>query len=418
MDEVHVVTCFLRNHGEVLLLRRSDAVGSYAGQWGAVSGHAEGDPDAMAREEIAEETGLADAVTLRRGGAPFDVVDAERGARWIVHPFLFEVDDRTVEPNDETAEYEWVHPTAILRRETVPDLWASYDRVRPTVEAVREDRDHGSAWLSIRALEILRDEAGVRTWGEGSGGWDAVAAIARDLRDARPSMPVVANRVNRVMARADRSPAAVEHIAREGLEAAFAADGGAAEHAAELLPDRIATLSRSGTVRTAIERADPEAVLVAQSRPGGEGVGVAEELAGERDVTIAADADLAWAIHEWESGAVIVGADAIRPDGGVLNKAGTRSAALAAAHEGVPVLVAAAADKVDADGEREIESVDPGRIYDGTADLTVRSPLFDVTPPELVDAICTDRGVLEPEDIEAVAAEHRANAEWEDRLNS
>ena len=414
MDEVDIVTCFLRNRGQVLLLRRSDAVGSYAGRWAAVSGHAEGDPDAMAREEIAEETGLGDAVTLRRQGEPFDVVDAERGTRWVVHPFLFEAQSRGVEPNDETAEHEWVHPTAIRRRETVPDLWRSYDRVRPTVKTIREDRDHGSAWLSLRALEVLRDEAGVRAWGGEDEGWDDLAVVARDLRDARPSMPVVANRVNRVLARADRSPEGVEEMAREEVEAAVSADDEAAGTAAERLPDRIATLSQSGTVRKAIERADPEAVLVAQSRPGGEGVGVAEALADERDVTLAGDADLAWAIHEWEPAAVIVGADAIRPDGGVLNKVGTRSAALAAAHEGVPVLVAAAADKVRVDAEAEIESVDPETIYDGPADLTVRSPLFDVTPPNLIDVICTDRGVLEPEGIEEVAAEHRANAEWAD----
>lgn len=412
MDEVDVVTCFLRNRGEILLVRRSDAVGSYAGQWAAVSGHAEGDPAALARQEITEETGLDDAVTLRRRGDPFDVVDDDRGTQWVVHPFLFEAGDRTVDTNYETDEYEWVHPTTMLRRETVPDLWRSYDHVRPTVETVREDREHGSVWLSLRALEVLRDEAGVRAWGSESGGWDAVATIARELRDARPSMSVVGNRVNRVMARAEGSPEDIEEVAREVIETALSADDGAVDCAAERLPDRIATLSRSGTVRKAIERAGPDAVLVAQSRPGGEGVGVAEKLAEDHDVTLAGDADLAWAIHEWEPAAVIVGADAIRPDGAIVNKVGTRAAALSAAHEGVPVLVAAAADKVDVGGNTETEFVDPAAIYEGSADLTVRSPLFDVTPAALIDAICTDRGVLEPDDIEAIAAEHRANADW------
>ena len=414
MDEVHVVTCFLRNRGEVLLLCRSDAVGSYTGRWGAVAGHAEGDPDAMAHQEIAEETGLEAAVALLRCGDSFDVVDADRGTRWVVHPYLFEAAHRAVETNDETAAYEWVHPTEILRRETVPDLWESYDRVRPTVRTVREDRDHGSAWLSVRALEVLRDEAGVRSWGGENGDWDDVAAVARDLRDARPSMPVVGNRVNRTMARADQSPAGIEHAAREGIEAALTADDEAAENAAERLPDRIATLSRSGTVQSAIERADPDAVLVAESRPGGEGVGVAEGLARDYEVTLAGDADLAWAIHEWEPGAIIVGADAIRTDGGVMNKVGTRAAALAGTHEGVPVLVVGAAEKVDVDAATAVETVDPTEIYDGPGNLTVRSPLFDVTPPALIDAICTDRGVLEPADVERIAAEQRANADWTD----
>jgi 8-oxo-dGTP pyrophosphatase MutT (NUDIX family) len=60
MEETHVVTCFLRNRGDVLLLRRSEDVGSYAGQWSGVAGPAEGNPDDAAREEIREETALAD----------------------------------------------------------------------------------------------------------------------------------------------------------------------------------------------------------------------------------------------------------------------------------------------------------------------------------------------------------------------
>ena len=39
METRPVVTCFLRSEAEVLLLRRSDAVGSYRGQWGGVAGH-------------------------------------------------------------------------------------------------------------------------------------------------------------------------------------------------------------------------------------------------------------------------------------------------------------------------------------------------------------------------------------------
>ena len=49
MDERAVVTCFLRHGTEVLLVRRSDAVGFYQEQWGGVSGYAEGTPGATAR---------------------------------------------------------------------------------------------------------------------------------------------------------------------------------------------------------------------------------------------------------------------------------------------------------------------------------------------------------------------------------
>ncbi|MFC6726725.1 initiation factor 2B, partial [Halobium palmae] len=41
----HVVTAFLRHRGDVLLVRRSDEVGTYRGKWGGVSGFVERDPD-------------------------------------------------------------------------------------------------------------------------------------------------------------------------------------------------------------------------------------------------------------------------------------------------------------------------------------------------------------------------------------
>lgn len=315
MEETAVVTCFLRHEGEVLLLRRSSAVGSSAGQWGGVAGHADGDPNVAARREIAEETGLQRNITFIRRGEPFTVPDEQFGTLWRVHPFLFEAATRAIETNWETSEYEWVHPTEILRRETVPNLWQSYDRVRPDVETIATDSDHGSAWLSIRALEVLRDEAGILAWGDRQGDWAAMTETARDLRDVRPSMPVIANRVNRVMARAPSRADGVEPVARSVLESSREADREAATVAGDRLPEQVATLSRSGTVRATVDHSMPDSVLIAESRPGSEGRAVAEELADECAVTLTSGAGFPWAIHDWGADVVVVGADAIYPGG-------------------------------------------------------------------------------------------------------
>ncbi len=139
-QEKKVVTCFLRNRGEVLLLRRSDQVGSYQGKWGAVSGYVEGTPEETAHREIAEETGLAKAASLARCGEPFAVEDKALGTRWIVYPFLFECAHRDLQLDRETTEAAWVPPPAMLHRDTVPNLWTSYARVAPTVESIQTDR--------------------------------------------------------------------------------------------------------------------------------------------------------------------------------------------------------------------------------------------------------------------------------------
>ncbi|GGN98867.1 NUDIX domain-containing protein [Haloarcula pellucida] len=431
MDERAVVTAFLRNDGEVLLLRRSDAVGSYQGRWGGVAGHVadasgeQRDPETAARAEIAEETGLADAVRLVTSGDPFPVEDADRDTRWVVHPFLFDCDSRAVETNEETTETAWVHPPEILRRETVPRLWTAYDRVRPRVATVRDDRTRGSAWLSVRALEALRDEAALATEGRtdelesadrDGDDWTALASLARGLRDARPSMAVLANRVNRVMLAAsdERTPEAVETATRRAIGQAVDADREAAELAARALPDRVATLSRSGTVETAIRMADPEAVLVAESRPGGEGVGVAESLADATAVTLTTDAALAFELDDWDADAVLVGADRVLPDGRVVNKAGTRGAALAATEAGAECLIVASSDKVAATADYDLEHRDAAEVYDGDADLAVVNPTFDVTPADAVTAVVTEQGRLNTAEVEAVAAAHREWATWDD----
>jgi translation initiation factor 2B subunit (eIF-2B alpha/beta/delta family) len=226
-------------------------------------------------------------------------------------------------------------------------------------------------------------------------------------------MTVVKNRVNRAMSAAsEQSPAAVEAAARAVIESAVTADREAATVAAERIDDaRVCTFSRSGTVLTALDRAETEAVLVGASHPGGEGVAVAEELAEDHDVTLTSDAALAGQLAEWEADAVLVGADTILPDGSVLNKVGTRGLALGAAHADVPMSVVAAADKVSPDSDVEIEPAHD-TLYEGDAPLTVANPLFDVTPVELVTGICTEDGVLDTQEVTTVADRHRANRDW------
>jgi 8-oxo-dGTP pyrophosphatase MutT (NUDIX family) len=283
MTETPVVTCFLRHAGDVLLLRRSADVGSYRGRWGAVSGHVEGDPDEDALREIGEETGLRDAVTLVRRGAPFAVADEDLDRRWIVHPYLFDAARCDLRLDWESTEAAWVPPTEILRRPVVPWLWTSYMRVAPSVEDIEQDHTHGSAHLSVLALEVLRHRAGLlaHRGAEGEPAPEQLRSLARRLLGARPAMTVLANRVNRVLyACREESPGAfpacVEEEAHRVIGEALAADAAAAGHAAALVKGRrVLTLSRSGTVSRALLEGRPAAVFVAVSRPGGEGGAVA-----------------------------------------------------------------------------------------------------------------------------------------------
>jgi methylthioribose-1-phosphate isomerase len=114
------------------------------------------------------------------------------------------------------------------------------------------------------------------------------------------------------------------------------------------------------------------------------------------------------ASHLMKSGAVqwvIVGADRIAANGDTANKIGTYQLAIAAKYHGVKFMVVAPSSTVDmATGtgeEIEIELRDPGELLNSGGKRCVIegaqawNPVFDVAPAELIDAIVTERGVIE-----------------------
>jgi 8-oxo-dGTP diphosphatase len=124
VQEQHVVTCFLESDGEILLLRRSEQVGTYRGRWAGVSGYLEDDPEDQAYTEISEETDLGNEdVKLLKKGVPYNIEDDELSIKWIVHPFLFQVKDRSkVKIDWKHKEYRWIAPEEMGSYDTVPGL--------------------------------------------------------------------------------------------------------------------------------------------------------------------------------------------------------------------------------------------------------------------------------------------------------
>jgi methylthioribose-1-phosphate isomerase len=105
---------------------------------------------------------------------------------------------------------------------------------------------------------------------------------------------------------------------------------------------------------------------------------------------------------------VIFGDDRIAANGDTANKIGTYQLAISAKHHGVRFMVVAPSSTVDMgtpSGEAiEIESRDPVELLSHAGARTVVeganawNPVFDVTPHELIDAIVTERGVIEKPD--------------------
>ena len=94
---------------------------------------------------------------------------------------------------------------------------------------------------------------------------------------------------------------------------------------------------------------------------------------------------------------IVVGADRIAANGDVANKVGTYPLAVLAERHGVPFYVAAPLSTIDpgtpSGEEIPIEERAPEEV---TADGHGFNPAFDVTPAELVTAVITEAGILEP----------------------
>jgi 8-oxo-dGTP diphosphatase len=130
----NVVTVFLEHNGKILLVRRSQSVGTYRGRWSGISGYLEHEPLEQALIEVREETGLSgDEIELVKQGEPLQILDAEQNRRWRVHPFLFRVKrPDAIRLDWENLELHWILPSEIDNYDTVPSLKETLTRCLTT----------------------------------------------------------------------------------------------------------------------------------------------------------------------------------------------------------------------------------------------------------------------------------------------
>lgn len=120
VKETHVVSCIVRDGERMLILKRSEKVGTFRGCWSGVSGYVEDDetPDVTSKKELSEEIGYR-AEPVQRGNS---IVVRDENVLWHIHPYLFEARDLNVEIDWEHTEYRWVRPCDLKEYETVPGL--------------------------------------------------------------------------------------------------------------------------------------------------------------------------------------------------------------------------------------------------------------------------------------------------------
>lgn len=389
LEATPVVTAFLYRRGKVLLLRRSARVGTYPGRWAGVSGYMERAPIGQARCELAEEVSVGSGdLSLRGIGTPLLVEDREAERAWLVFTFLFRLrEGARIRTDWETAETAWVRPAAVGEHETVPGLRAGLARVWPPwgsdafwreMEDVATDTVAGATDLALRGLRTvgrLRGEVRAR-------GLRAFAAL-------RPSMGIFPH----LAARAAAESRPIGSLARE-VESATVES---ARRAAGALRGcgRVLTHSASRACREVLllRKGSLEEVMVTESRPKREGVVLARELAraGLR-VTIIGDAAIGVLVPRCD--AVLVGADGITDGDILVNKVGTRLAALAAREAGVLCYAVAQTHKICPRGwPAALARQEPSDLARARG-VRAANVAFDATPLSWFTAVATERGRL------------------------
>lgn len=259
---------------------------------------------------------------------------------------------------------------------------------------VAADRRSGAAALARRAARAVVAWAAAPD----SRRRPALRRLTQLILNAQPAMAPLLRLANVLwlVAEAGGGPAEIAEAARAFARRLAAGTAAVAAAALPLVPRRglVVTLSRSGAVLTALERAAAAgrrfAVLCSEGRPGGEGLLLARALR-RRGLAVRVVPDAALPGLVAPAQAVLVGADAVLP-GAVVNKIGTFPLALAADRARVPFYVLAESAKFLPPALAPRYAAPPAR----PRAVAVEGRIFEATPLGWVTGLVTEEGIVRP----------------------
>lgn len=163
-----------------------------------------------------------------------------------------------------------------------------------------------------------------------------------------------------------------------------------------------------GVIRAALEAGKRVHVFADETRPLLQGARLTcwELLRDGIDTTLITDNMAAFLMQKGHVQRVVVGADRITSLGYVANKIGTYGVAVLAKEHGVPFYVAAPfstfdlslreGEEIPIEERRGAELLSLQGVTTAPAGVKTWNPAFDVTPPDLISALITERGILLP----------------------
>ncbi len=192
-------------------------------------------------------------------------------------------------------------------------------------------------------------------------------------------------------------------------------------HTVSLFPDQVTVLTQcfaettvGFTILAAKEAGKSISLICPETRPYLQGARLTASVAYDMGVpvTVITDNMPAYVLSQGKVDVFISAADVVTLDGHVVNKIGTFQIACAAHFCGVPYYVQSTPSPNNPTiSTVEIEERDPEETVHAMGVRTAKPgvkgyyPAFDITPPRLVSAVITPKGIFSPYDLKAHFAE-------------
>jgi methylthioribose-1-phosphate isomerase len=312
------------------------------------------------------------------------------------------------------------------------ETWLELNSASEVADAIRDMVVRGAPAIGITAAYGVVLSAQQYS-GQGSGWLSRVQQDMEVLADARPTAVNLSWALERMRNALQQPAIDVDQLLQEARtihEEDIAANYRMGELGSALLDDNIAVLTHCntgalatggygtalGVIRSGFSQGKIHQVYADETRPWLQGSRLtAWELLQDRiPVTLLVEGAAATLMASGKVQWVIVGSDRIAANGDVANKIGTYALAVLARYHGVRFMVAAPSSTIDMDtasgSDIPIETRASDEILQlagqtiAAAGADAWNPVFDVTPASLVDAIVTERGVVQAPSLDKMAA--------------
>ncbi|MEM0097780.1 MAG: ribose 1,5-bisphosphate isomerase [Conexivisphaerales archaeon] len=296
-------------------------------------------------------------------------------------------------------------------------------QLRQVFDDIKNMKVRGAGRIARAAVAALKNEVFYVNDDDSSKFFERIQKAGEYLKSSRPTAVSLPNGVNTVVKSAQKGllikldinqlkefvSKAAEEFIQKSIEAQkkIGEIGAKRIVSGDIILTHCNSQSAISVIKTAFNDGKSFKVFATETRPRFQGRLTSAWLADAGiDVTLIPDS--AARLYMRKVDKVVVGADAIAANGAVVNKIGTSTIAAIAKESRTRVMVAAETYKISPQTylgeliEIEIRSpyeVAPRAWLEKHPKIKVLNPAFDVTPPEYIDFIITERGIYPPQGI-------------------